>query len=70
MIRLYLGWRVYTGYSNWNDERAYKVCNENRIFGGVKFALKCEFKERPFSILTVVILFSIVIFGIALRNFE
>lgn len=63
-------WRVFTRYSYWNDEKAEKICHECHTFGGTSFAIKCELKERPYTILLVAIVISIFIFGFALRAAE
>lgn len=70
LTRFYLLIRVYTFYSYWFSEDTEKVLNDCRIFGGRSFALKCELKERPFTILFLAILVSIFSFGYALRAAE
>lgn len=70
LFRFYLMWRVFAKYSYWNDEKAEKVCHQCHTFGGTSFAIKCELKERPYTILTVAILTSIFIFGYAIRAAE
>ena len=70
LIRFYLMWRVFTRFSYWNDEKAEKIGQECHTFGGTVFAIKCELKERPYTILTVAILTSIFIFGYAMRAAE
>lgn len=70
LIRFYHVIRVYTVYSYWFSEDTEKILNDCRIFGGREFAIKCELKERPFTILLVAILVSIFVFGYALRSAE
>lgn len=70
LSRFYLMWRIFTSYSYWNDSRAEQICNECRTFGGTFFAIKCELKERPYTILIVMILISIFVFGFAMRAAE
>lgn len=70
LFRFYLMWRVFARYSYWNDEKAEKICHECHTFGGTSFAIKCELKERPYTILLVAILTSIFIFGYAMRAAE
>eukprot|EP00347_Sterkiella_histriomuscorum_P002880 403366439 len=70
LFRFYLMWRVFARYSYWNDEKAEKICHECHTFGGTSFAIKCELKERPYTILLVTILGSIFIFGYAIRAAE
>jgi hypothetical protein len=70
LFRFYLMWRVFARYSYWNDEKAEKICHQCHTFGGTSFAIKCELKERPYTILLVAILSSIFIFGYAIRAAE
>ena len=70
LMRFYLMWRVFARYSYWNDEKAEKICHECHTFGGTSFAIKCELKERPYTILLMAILSSIFIFGYAIRAAE
>lgn len=68
--RIYLIWRIFTNYSTWNDERAEEICHSCLCEGGVYFAIKAELKERPYFVVTCVLMISIFVFGIALRNAE
>ena len=70
LCRIYLTWRVFEHYSSWNDENAEEICNSCLCEGGVKFAIKAELKERPYTIVICVLFFSIMIFGIGLRTAE
>lgn len=70
LFRFYLMWRVFARYSYWNDEKAEKICHDCHTFGGTRFAIKCELKERPYTIILVTILGSIFIFGYAIRAAE
>jgi hypothetical protein len=69
-IRVYLLIRYYSFYSSWADDRAEKICNECNTLGGISFAIKAELKERPYTVVGVLMFFSIMIFGYALRNVE
>lgn len=68
--RIYLIWRIFTNYSTWNDERAEEICHSCLCEGGVNFAIKAELKERPYIVVTCVLLLSIFVFGVALRCAE
>lgn len=69
-LRAYLLVRYYSFYSEWADDCAEKVCNECNTLGGISFGIKAELKERPFTMVGILMLFSILIFGYALRNVE
>ena len=70
LLRFYLIWRLFTKYSTWNNDKAEKVCMECHCQSGIGFAIKCELKERPYTIIFAVITLSIFIFGYALRAAE
>jgi hypothetical protein len=69
-IRVYLLIKYFSFYSSWADDRAEKICNECNTLGGISFAIKAELKERPYTVVGVLMVFSIIIFGYALRNVE
>jgi hypothetical protein len=69
-MRVYLLFRFYSFYSSWADDRAEKICNECNTLGGISFAVKAELKERPYTMVGVLMVLSILIFGYALRNVE
>lgn len=68
--RIYLIWRNFANFSSWNDERAEEICNRCLCDGGVNFAIKAELKERPYFVMSIVMLISIFVFGTALRTAE
>ncbi len=69
-LRVYLLFRYFSCYSSWADDRAEKICNECNTLGGISFAIKAELKERPYTMVGVLMILSILIFGYALRNVE
>jgi hypothetical protein len=69
-FRVYLLLRYYSFYSSWADDRAEKICNECNTMGGISFAIKAELKERPYTVVGILMMFSILVFGFALRNIE
>ena len=69
-LRVYLLFKLYSFYSPWADDRAQKICNECSASGGMSFAIKAELKERPFTLVGILIVLSILIFGFAIRNAE
>ena len=69
--RFYMIMHYFAKYSTWtNNERSEKICAESLCQGGVTFALKCELKERPYTIIAVAIGLFIFIFGYAIRAAE
>jgi hypothetical protein len=68
--RIYLVWRMFGDYSSWNTEAAEKVCHDCLCEGGINFAIKSELKERPYTLVFIVMLISIFVFGLALRTAE
>ena len=68
--RVYLLWRLFIHYSKWNSYNTNEICKSCNCKGGVTFALKAELKERPYTIVAGVMVISICVFGIALRNLE
>ena len=69
-LRVYLLLKYYSFYSSWADDRAEKICNECNTLGGISFAIKAELKERPYTMVGILMVLSILIFGFALRNVE
>lgn len=69
-LRVYLLFRYYSFYSHWADDKAEKVCNDCNAIGGISFAIKAELKERPYTVVGVLLTLSILIFGYGLRNIE
>ena len=69
-LRVFLIFRYYSFYSPWADDKAEKVCNDCNTIGGISFAIKAELKERPYFVVGVLMVLSIVIFGYGLRNVE
>lgn len=69
-LRVYLLFRYYSFYSSWADDRAEKICNDCNTLGGISFGIKAELKERPYTVVGVLMILSILIFGYALRNVE
>lgn len=68
--RVYLLWRLFIHYSRWNSYKTNEICKSCNCKGGVTFALKAELKERPYTVVAGVMVISICVFGIALRNLE
>lgn len=70
IFKSYLVLRTYQHYSRWNDEKALKVCKSHKCQATVGFAIKAELKRRPYIMLMVLMLVTIVYLGLAMRTFE
>ena len=74
MMRLYLAFRYFARYSKWSSlggsQKTFEICQEFQCEGGEAFALKCELKERPYTVISVALGVSIVAFGFAMRQAE
>jgi hypothetical protein len=73
ILRIYLGWRYFVHFSRWNgqtNEAAGRTCEDSKCQGGAIFALKCELKERPYTLVSIAVTISILIFGFAMRAAE
>lgn len=70
LCRIYLIWRVFEHYTTWNNDNSEDICNSCLCEGGVKFAIKAELKERPYTVVISMLFVSILVFGIALRTAE
>ena len=69
-FRVYLLFKFYAFYSKWGDDRAERVCKESNAESGVSFALKAEVRDRPFFVVSFLMICSIVLFGYCIRNIE
>jgi len=70
MLKCYIILRVYSYFSRWTSESANSICAKNKVRGGIHFAIKCELKKRTYTMLTIMMLFSLTILSFALRTFE
>lgn len=68
--RIYLILKYFSFYSAWADDKAEKICHECLTEGGTSFAIKAEIKEKPYLMVGILMLSSILVFGYALRNVE
>ncbi len=68
--RIYLIWRIFANYSSWNSESSEAICNKCLGVGDVNFAIKAELKDRPYTVVIVVMFISIFAFRLALRTAE
>ena len=71
LMRVYQILQYFAQYSAWtNNPKSEQICKECHCEGGTSFAIKCELKERPFTLIAVAIGISIFIFGYAIRAAE
>ena len=70
LTRIYLLFKFYANYSKWGGVFASMVCSECNVKGGFHFTYKAGIKERSFTFVIIIMGFTILIFGYALRNSE
>ena len=70
MFKCYVIIRVYSYYSKYLTQSAKSLCNNANTNNNIHFALKCELKSRPFTMLFIIFFSSILLFGFSLRTFE
>lgn len=70
LTRIYLLFKFYANYSKWGGVFASMVCSECNVKGGFYFTYKAGIKERSFTFVIIIMGFTILIFGYALRNSE
>ena len=70
LLKSYLVLRTYQHYSQWNNERAVRTCKKMKCQATVGFAIKAELKRRPYFMLGILMLVTIVYLGLAMRTFE
>ena len=70
LVRLYIIFRLFKNYSRWTNYQAYRICKINGFEPNSQFAVKCYMRNQPIKFLSIGYLMSIVIFGVAIRNFE
>ena len=70
LTRIYLLFKFYANYSKWGGVFASMVCSECNVTGGFHFTYKAGIKERSFTFVIIIMGFTILIFGYALRNSE
>ena len=69
-LRIYLLFRVFAAVSKWKKLQAEKCCDSESCSASTTFALKAFMKESPYPSLSVLILSTVVVFGLIIRNFE
>ena len=70
MFKSYIIIRLYTYFSKYMTETSKYLCYDSNTNSGIHFSLKCELKSRPFTILFIILISTVILFGYSLRNFE
>jgi hypothetical protein len=70
LMRFYLVLRLFEHYTKWSTRRAEMICEEFGCEADTIFALKAVLKERPLIILGFFISSTIIICGVAARQYE
>lgn len=70
LIKVYVIIRTYTYFSVWTSSTSYAVCNKYKINKGIVFAVKAELKSRPFQMISIMMVVSVLICALALRTCE
>ena len=70
LFRFYLVLRLFSSYSRWTNEKAENVCKKYKTTASTMFAIKCEFKQRPYLMIAVGFLFFVISGALAIRVFE
>jgi hypothetical protein len=70
LLRVYLLFRLIGQFSRWTNKEAQKICRQNKTHASIHFALKSEFKDRPFLMIGIMIGVCLVVLGSAFRAME
>jgi len=70
LLRCYLVFRLFALYSKWTGSIAESCCGPEGCEANTIFAIKAVLKDKPYETIFLVMLASVVIFGLAIRNFE
>lgn len=62
--------KFFAFHSKWNNIYNEKICEASNVKFNFSFCIKSEFKERPFFLLSIVLMISICVFGYSLRCAE
>ena len=69
-LRIYLLFRGFAAVSKWKKLQAEKCCESESCEATTTFALKAFMKEMPYTSLGVLVVSTVVVFGLVIRNFE
>lgn len=70
LTKFYFLTRLFEHYSRWTNERAHTVCKKFRCKADTIFLIKCELKNKPYTMVAILFIFCLLIFGVAVRTYE
>ena len=70
LLRTYLVFRLFALYSKWTGQVAESCCGPEGCEANTIFAIKSVLKDKPYETIFLVMIASVTIFGLAIRNFE
>ena len=70
LAKCYIILRVYAYFSRWTDDTANSLARKYKARGGIHFAIKAELKKRPYTMLTIMMVITMILCAFALRTFE
>ena len=70
LLRSYLVFRLFALYTKWTGPIAEACCGPEGCEANTIFAIKAVLKDRPYGTIFIVMIASIIVFGLAIRNFE
>ena len=70
LLRVYIIIRMIKHYTKWSNMYAERKCERFGTKNNTIFVLKAIFKEKPYVTLSICMVLSIAIFGMATRTFE
>jgi hypothetical protein len=69
-IKLYQVLKVVINYSTWSDDRAQKICKNQKVKHNLLFVLRSELQEHPIMISSFLLGLTVVVFGYCIRGCE
>lgn len=70
LVRTYHLVRLYSVFSKYRTERAYRICKNNGKFSGTSWAVKCLVNDDPIKVTAAMMVSGILIGGFCFRIFE
>lgn len=70
LSKFYFVVKIINETSKWTTDISGSICNKHNVRTGLIFAVKCEFKERPFLLSSILFLLFLGVFSFILRTFE